>query len=124
MMVKVKGKRPGPKKGVPKPLKRPLDRGFPDRLRRAMGRMSLIAADDQPMNATLAGYCGCSRQVIGQYLKGKPTIDALLLLKICDELSVTPYWLALNQGDIEDVPLYKVPMQEIRHVSHSRKATQ
>jgi transcriptional regulator with XRE-family HTH domain len=113
----IKGKKRGPKKGQTKPLPRPLDHEFPDRLRKAMGRISLVGPGGKTLNSELASKCGCTRQAIGQYFKPdreRRTIDAILLLRLCDALSVTPYWLALNQGTIDDVPLYSIPMSDVR----------
>lgn len=72
------------------------------------------------MNARLAAEVECTHAVIGQYLSEespKKSIDALLLFALCDELSVTPYWLALGQGTIDDVQLETIPMQELRKVA-------
>ena len=116
MASKKKGK-PGPKKGVPKPHARPFVPGFNDRLRQAMARASLLYPNGKTRNSALAAKVGCSGAVIGQLLhpeKPRTTIDTVLLLHLCDALSVTPYYLALDQGGIEDVPLNSRPFQEAR----------
>lgn len=69
------------------------------------------------MNADLAREVKCERATIGQYLSvdnPKTSIDAPLLLALCDALWVTPYWLMLNEGTIDDVEVNKIPMQELR----------
>lgn len=109
--------KPGPKKGVSKPYKRPLDPKFPTRLRAAMARYRLVRADGTTLNAELARKVPCERATIGQYLnedKPRATIDAPLLLALCDALSVSPYWLMFNQGSIDDVPINKRPMEDVR----------
>jgi len=120
-MAKTKGKKRGPRKGVPKPFKRPLDDYFPVRLRKAMERAGYVYADNsgRTMNAALGRSLAvtCRGATIGQYLsteKRKPSIDALLLLDLCDALWVTPYWLAKNEGTIDDVGKHKIPMEDLR----------
>lgn len=117
-MAKSAGKKRGPKKGTTKPFRRPLDDEFPDRLLAAMRRRGFIRSlDGSTMNAALAREVRCERATIGQYLnkeRPKRSIDALLLLQLCDELWVTPYWLARNQGSIDDVEKNRIPMQDLR----------
>lgn len=114
-MPKTAHKKPGAKRGNPKPYKRPLDAGFPTRLKYAMARMRFINIDGSTANASLARVVNCERATIGQYLSGmKKTIDASLLLDLCDALSVTPYYLLRNEGTLEDVPQETLPMQEVR----------
>lgn len=115
-MAKPKGAKRGPKEGSAKPYKYPLAPGFPDRLRKAMGRRSLIE-NGQTRNAALGEEIGCTGAVIGQYLNGRnDTVDLVLFLRMCDALHLTPYYLALDQGTIDDVSLDKIPMQEFRRV--------
>lgn len=121
-VAKGKGAKRGPRKGVPKPIKRPLDNEFRERLFIAMKRAGYVREDGQPRNSALAVDAKCERATIGQYLskdKPKRSIDAQLLLDLCDALSVTPYWLVRTEGNIEDVPLGKKPLHELR-----TKATQ
>jgi transcriptional regulator with XRE-family HTH domain len=116
-VAKTKGSKRGPKKGVPKPIKRPLDDDFPERLFLAMKRRGFVREDGHALNSDLAKEVGCERATIGQYLnrdKPKRSIDVNLLLDLCDELWVTPYWLLRGDGTIEDVPKHKVPLQEFR----------
>lgn len=116
-VAKVKGSKSGAQKGVPKPHARPLDAAFPLRLRAAMQRRKFVREDGSTMNAALAREAKCTHQVIGQYLnpdKPRKSIDALLLLSLCDALSVTPYYLMLNEGSIDDVPIGQRPMQQLR----------
>ena len=117
IMAKTVGKKRGPKKGTPKPIKRMVDAEFPDRLLQAMARRGLIKQDGSPANSELAKLAGCTRQVIGQYLDksgSKKTLDAILLMDLCDALWVTPYWLAKNEGGLHDVAEHHVPLQELR----------
>lgn len=117
-------RKPGPRKGVPKPDKRALDIGFPDRLFDAMKRRGFVREDGHTLNAELGRAAYCTHATIGQYLNKdnpKTTINALLLLDLCDALSVTPYWLIRKEGTIEDVPLNKIPMQELRHVKQATR---
>lgn len=117
--------KPGAKKGVPKPYKRPLDPHFTTRLRAAMARRGYVRPDRTTMNAELARAAKCERATIGQYLneeRPRTTIDAPLLLNLCDALSVSPYWLIFNQGTIDDVPINRRPMEQLRKLS-ARKET-
>lgn len=117
MAAKKKGAKRGPKKGVPKPYKRPLDPDFRTRLLAAMKRRGFWKPDETPNQTALADEAKCEKATIGQYLnadKPRKTVDAPVLLDVCDALSVTPYWLLRNEGTIEDVPLHKVPLQEVR----------
>jgi hypothetical protein len=121
VMARTTKKKPGPKKGVPKPNRESLDKNFPLRLRQAMERRGYML-DGETLNAALAKEVKCTRQTIGQYLnadKPKKSMDAGLLLDLCDELWVTPYWLVRSEGTIDDVPKHKIPMQDVR-----RKAKQ
>lgn len=77
------------------------------------------------MNADLAREAGCERATIGQYLsleKPKKLIDAMVLLPLCDALWVTPYWLVLGEGTIDDVERNKIPMQDLRNKETRRGA--
>lgn len=115
IMAKTKGKKPGPRKGSTKPLKRPLDDEFPARLLEAMGRRGFVRNDDTTMNAELARAAHCTHAAIGQYLSGtKKTMDLFLLLDLCDALWVSPYWLVKKEGTINDVQKNKIPMEEFR----------
>lgn len=115
MSTKTKRKKPGSKKGVPKPFKRPLDDEFPVRLAQAMDRRGFIKSDGNPANSELAREANCRHATIGQYLSGqKKTLDAMLLLDLCDALWVSPYWLARKEGTINDVEKNRIPMQEVR----------
>jgi transcriptional regulator with XRE-family HTH domain len=83
-------KKPGAKKGEPKPLKRKLDQGFHKRLKTAMGDR------DVP---EVARAVGCTRAGLINLLKpGKPQIDALLLYELSDYLKVRPRWLLKGEG--------------------------
>lgn len=110
-----KGAKRGPKPRTrKKPSALPLVPGFNDRMREAMGRDDLIPAG-RPLNSVLAKRCRCSGAVIGQYLSGeKTTVDAILLLRLSDALHVTPYYLALNEGTVRDIPRNKIPFEEFR----------
>jgi len=90
--------KPGPKKGQPKPLKRVLDEGFPERLRAALTNNP--AMKDVPV---LARAVGCSRAVLHQYLdkrKRKQQIETFLLFSIAAALDVSPRWLLLGDGNM------------------------
>lgn len=116
-MAKTKGKRRGSRKGETKPFRRPLDSGYPGRLLHAMRRAGYVRPDGTTRNADLATKVSCERATIGQHLstsQPKKSIDAMLLLDLCDALWVTPYWLAKNEGTIEDVEKNKLPMEEFR----------
>lgn len=121
-MAKNTGKKRGPKKGVPKPFKNPLGPGLSTRLKAAMARAGFVGPNGDTLNSALAAEINCTRQVIGQYLNAensKRTIDAIILLRLCDRLWITPYWLVLNEGTIEDVEKDMIPMQEKRRrVTH------
>ena len=83
MVTTVRAK-PGAKKGVPKPLKRRLDPGFPSRFRAALEMQKITEAE-------LARRVGCSRQAIYRYLSGEAAyMDPHLLLDICEELGISP----------------------------------
>lgn len=117
IVAKTAGKKRGSKKGTPKPYKRELDGGFRSRLHRAMARRGYVHEDGKPANAALAKEIHCSRATIGQYMseeKPRKTIDAGLLLDLCDELSVTPYWLMRDEGSIDDVEIRKKPLEDVR----------
>lgn len=116
-MAKTSANKPGPKKGTPKPFRRPLDDGFPRWLFDAMKRRGFVRPNGKTMNADLAREADCERATIGQYLnedKRKKSIDAALLLDLCDALWVTPYWLLKNEGTIDDIEKNRVPLQELR----------
>lgn len=115
-MAKGIGAKRGPKPRTrKKPSALPLVHGFNERMREAMGRDELIPTGGRPLNSVLAKRCGCSGAVIGQYLSGdKTTVDAVLLLRLCDALHVTPYYLALNEGTVRDIPRNKIPFEEFR----------
>lgn len=87
--------RPGPKRGVPKPLKRQLDPEFHSRLRTAMQ----TAGVEVPQ---LARDVGCTRAALHKYLDpGKSKhIEALLLSAIAERLRVSAKWLLLNEGNM------------------------
>lgn len=127
MTMPAKKAKPGPKKGVPKPYKRPLDQLFRVRLLAAMRRAGFWNADQTPANAELARKAECERATIGQYLsedKPRKTIDAPLLLSLCDVLFVTPYYLVFGQGTLDDVPIGKRPMEELRKLPARREAAE
>jgi transcriptional regulator with XRE-family HTH domain len=89
-----KRRRPGSPKGQPKPAKRLLDQGFPERFAKALGTLSV---------PDLASKVHCSRAVLHKYLNGKSkTIEALLLFSIADELGVEARQLATGK---EGLPL-------------------
>lgn len=122
MAAKKKRAKPGPKKGEPKPYARPLDKKFPERLLLAMQRRRFIRTDGKPANSELAKEVPCERATIGNYLnteRPRTTIDAPLLLDLCDALRVTPYWLLRNEGTIDDVPMDKIPLEEVRKKTKS-----
>lgn len=82
-----------------------------------MQRRGFVRPDGRPANSELAKEVPCERTTIGQYLdadKPRKTIDAPLLLDLCDALWVTPYWLLRNEGTIDDVPKNKIPLEELR----------
>lgn len=79
------------------------------------------------MNAELAREVKCERATIGQYLseeKPKKSIDASLLLDLCDALAVTPYWLLRDEGTIDDVAKNKIPLQEQRRKTLTREESE
>lgn len=126
-MAKTLHSKPGPKKGTPKPFRRPLDEGFPARLLSAMQRRGFVRPNGTTMNAELAREVKCERATIGQYLseeKPKKSIDASLLLDLCDALAVTPYWLLRDEGTIEDVAKNKIPLEEQRRRTPTRKTSE
>lgn len=89
-----------------------------------MRRGGFFKPDGNPANSELAKKAGCSRQVIGQYLSEnapRTSIDARLLLDLCDVLSVTPYWLMKNEGTIDDVELHRIPFQDVRKKITARR---
>jgi transcriptional regulator with XRE-family HTH domain len=87
-----KRKKPGSKKGTPKPRKRVLDPLFHVRLLDAMG-------GDKDRVPEIAKKVGCSRQALHKHLSGTSVeIEALLLFALCDELEVAPAWLLKNEG--------------------------
>jgi transcriptional regulator with XRE-family HTH domain len=88
--------KPGPKKGVPRPLKRQIDGGFPDRFIAACA-MRPDLDDDVKIAKTL----GCTKQVVGQWkFGGRKAIDALLVLKIMDVFGVSGRWLLTGKGSM------------------------
>lgn len=116
-MAKGRGAKPGPKRGSRKKGSvSPFAPGWPERLRQAMVRAGYIDREtSHAYNTVLAGYVGCTHQAIGQYLKGsRDSCDWLVLFKLCDELSVSPYYLALNKGSVLGVAPDKIPMQDER----------
>lgn len=123
-MAKAKGTKPGAPKGVPKPHTKRIDAQFPVRLRAAMKRAGFMWEDTgETQNAALARKANCTHQAIGRYLnvdRPPTTIDATILLDLCDPLSVTPYWLLKNQGTIDDVELKKRPFDEFRRPKPGR----
>lgn len=91
--------RPGAKKGVPKPLERTLDDGFPARLQKA-----IEAAEPQRGITELANATGCSRQTIHNYLSGdSKLIEAFVLFDLAKALAVSPEWLLLGTGEMGQV---------------------
>lgn len=88
-----KKRRPGSRKGEPKPSKRTLDPGFPARLNGAFAQRPGLTVPQ------LAAEVGCTRAVLHNYLKGKnKTIEALLLFEVADKLGVSTRWLLTGQG--------------------------
>jgi transcriptional regulator with XRE-family HTH domain len=89
-----KTRKTGPKKGVPRALPRRLDDEFAGRFRQAM-------AVKQFTEISLAKAAGCTKQAIFKYLKGESrTIEALLLLRLADELGVSARWLLTGAGEV------------------------
>lgn len=84
----------GPKKGVPRALPRRLDDEFAGRFTQAM-------AIKQFTEITLAKAADCTKQAIFKYLKGESrTIEALLLLRLADEMGVSARWLLTGEGEV------------------------
>lgn len=85
-------KKPGSKKGQPKPLKRTLDNHFRQRLDAAMTTRGVSIPK-------LAQLAECSRQVLHKYVNPKyaqpKQIETFLLFRIADALEVSPRWLLL-----------------------------
>lgn len=107
-------------KGAP----RTFAAGLSMRLREAMRRRGYMKADSTMNVSALAKNAKCSPSTIMMWLNADnpPTfIDAFVLLQLCDELSVTPYWLVWNQGTLEDVSVNAVPMQSLRGKAPPRR---
>ena len=51
-------------------------------------------------NAAFARHCNCERMTIGNWLAGKPQVEALLLFQVADKCGVSPRWLLLGQGEM------------------------
>lgn len=91
--------RSGAKKGVPKPLERTLDDGFPGRLLKAIDQASPKRGITE-----LANAAGCSRQSIHNYLSGdNKLIEVFVLFDLAKALGVSPEWLLLGTGEMARV---------------------
>lgn len=98
----------------------PLGSGWRDRLMAATVRRQLVDDEGKPLYSAISKAVDCERQAIWAYFKldkERQTVDLLLFLRLCDALSVTPYWLALGEGSIDDLPLGKKPFEEPREAS-------
>lgn len=116
-MAKGKGAKRGPKPGSRKKGSvTPFVPGWHERLQLAMLHAGYIDPETKhAYNTALASYAGCTPQAIGHYLAGKrDSCDWFLLFRLCDELSVSPYYIALNKGKVDGVPPNRIPMQDER----------
>lgn len=85
---------PGSPKGTPKPRKRALDPDFANRLKQAMGKVTV---------PELAAKVKCTRATLLNYVNGdSKTVDPLLLLDIARALEVRLPWLLANDGEMRE----------------------
>lgn len=95
-MTKERAK-PGRKKGDTYTVKDDVAPGLGGRIKLAMQHRQVLN------NAVLARMVGCERATIGGYINGeRDRPSPVILLKISQQLRISPYWLVLNEGRMLD----------------------
>jgi hypothetical protein len=98
----------GSPEGQKKPFKRPVDKNFPERFKKALehggykvGSVYKCEALANKIDATKATF-------YSNWMKGPTTVDAMLLFAVCDECHVSSRWLLKNEG-----PMVKISEPDV-----------